>query len=62
MLGDIGQRFAESAQLRGWLGRFLLADDSLRTRMGLNARKRIEESFSWEVAAKKTLEVYREVV
>ena len=40
----------------------LLADDSLRAKMGATARKRIEESFSWEVAAQKTLEVYREVI
>jgi glycosyltransferase involved in cell wall biosynthesis len=40
----------------------LLADDSLRKQMGATARKRIEESFSWEVAARKTLEVYREVI
>ncbi|GAG29979.1 unnamed protein product, partial [marine sediment metagenome] len=31
-------------------------------RMGEAARKRIEESFSWDVAAKKTLEVYEEVL
>jgi glycosyltransferase involved in cell wall biosynthesis len=40
----------------------LLADKPLRQRMGDEARKRIEESFSWEVAARKTLEVYEEVL
>jgi len=40
----------------------LLADRPLRQRMGEAARKRIEESFSWEVAAGKTLEVYEEVL
>ncbi len=40
----------------------LLADKQLRQRMGDAARKRIEDSFSWEVAAKKTLEVYQEVL
>jgi len=40
----------------------LLADRPLRQRMGEAARKRIEESFSWEVAARKTLEVYEEVL
>ena len=40
----------------------LLADKQLRQRMGDAARKRIEESFSWEVAARKTLEVYQEVL
>ena len=42
--------------------RRLLADEPLRQRMGEAARKRIEESFSWEIAAKKTLEVYEEVL
>jgi len=40
----------------------VLADESLRQSMGTAARKRIEESFSWEVAARKTLEVYQEVL
>jgi len=40
----------------------LLADDALRKQMGITARKRIEESFSWEVAARKTLQVYEEVI
>ncbi len=40
----------------------LLADQPLRQRMGEAARKRIEESFSWEVSARKTLEVYEEVL
>jgi glycosyltransferase involved in cell wall biosynthesis len=40
----------------------LLGDESLRQRMGKAARKRIEESFSWEVAARKTVEVYKEVI
>jgi glycosyltransferase involved in cell wall biosynthesis len=40
----------------------LLADKPLRERMGEAARKRIVESFSWEAAARKTVEVYREVM
>jgi glycosyltransferase involved in cell wall biosynthesis len=40
----------------------VLADEALRESMGIAARKRIEESFSWEVAARKTLEVYQEVL
>lgn len=40
----------------------LLADRPLRQRMGEAARKRIEEAFSWEVAARKTVEVYEEVL
>jgi glycosyltransferase involved in cell wall biosynthesis len=42
--------------------RRLLVDEELRKEMGLAARKRIEEAFSWDVAAKKTLEVYEEVL
>ena len=40
----------------------LLSDRPLRERMGEAARKRIEESFSWDIAARKTVEVYKEVV
>jgi glycosyltransferase involved in cell wall biosynthesis len=40
----------------------LLSNQSLRQRLGEAGRKRIEEAFSWEDAAKKTLEVYKEVV
>jgi glycosyltransferase involved in cell wall biosynthesis len=42
--------------------RRLLVDEELRKEMGIAARKRIEEAFSWDVAAKKTLEVYEEVL
>jgi len=41
--------------------RRLLADKPLRERLGQAARKRIEEAFSWEDAAKRTLEIYKEV-
>jgi len=40
----------------------LLADKPLRQRLGQAGRKRIEEAFSWEDAAKRTLEIYKEVV
>lgn len=40
----------------------LMADRPLREKMGQAARKRIEDCFSWEHAAKKTLEVYEEVL
>ncbi len=40
----------------------LLADKSLRQKLGHAGRKRIEEAFSWDDAAKKTVEVYKEVV
>jgi len=42
--------------------RSLLADRPLRQRMGEAARKRVVESFSWEAAARKTVEVYRELL
>ena len=42
--------------------RQLLGDEALRQRMGLKARQRIEESFSWDVAARKTVEVYEELL
>jgi len=40
----------------------LLGDTPLRRSMGQAARKRVEETFSWEAAARKTLEVYKEVL
>lgn len=40
----------------------LLGDKKLREKMGENGRKRAVENFSWPVAAKNTLEVYRDVV
>jgi glycosyltransferase involved in cell wall biosynthesis len=40
----------------------LLADKPLRQRMGQAARKRIEDFFSWQAAARKTVEVYRELL
>ncbi len=40
----------------------LLADGPLRRRMGEAARRRIEERFSWEVAARETVRVYEEVI
>lgn len=40
----------------------LLTDKPLRQKLGEAGRKRIEEAFSWEDAAKRTLAVYKEVV
>jgi len=40
----------------------LLGDENLRRKMGEAARKRVEKEFTWEQAAKKTLEVYEEVL
>ena len=40
----------------------LLADKPLRQRMGQAARKRIEDFFSWQAAARKSVEVYRELL
>jgi len=40
----------------------LLTDDELRLKMGMNAKKRVEENFTWKVVAKRTLHLYKEVV
>jgi len=40
----------------------LLGDESLRRKMGEAGRKRVESNFTWEQAAKKTVEAYEEVL
>jgi len=40
----------------------LLDDESLRQAMGEEGRERVKRHFTWEEAARKTLEVYQEVV
>lgn len=40
----------------------LLTDEPLRQAMGREGRRRVQERFTWEEAARKTLEVYREVL
>jgi glycosyltransferase involved in cell wall biosynthesis len=40
----------------------LMRDDKLRTAMGAAARRRVEQMFSWDAIARKTADVYREVV
>ena len=45
---------------RNWL--VLMGDESLRQGMGLAGRDRVVKMFSWEEAARKTLDVYREVM
>ncbi|NIR86886.1 glycosyltransferase family 4 protein, partial [Candidatus Bathyarchaeota archaeon] len=40
----------------------LLHDRELRFRMGLEARERVLQLFSWDKAAEQTLQVYHEVV
>jgi glycosyltransferase involved in cell wall biosynthesis len=40
----------------------LLNDRESRSRMGKNGRKKVEENFSWPVAARNTLEVYKDVI
>ncbi|HEX58746.1 MAG TPA: glycosyltransferase family 1 protein [Methanomicrobia archaeon] len=42
--------------------RMLLEDDCLRRQMGRAARRRIEKLFSWERAARETLNFYEEVL
>ena len=40
----------------------LLSDELLRKRMGEAGRKRVERNFTWRQAAKKTVEVYQELM
>ncbi len=40
----------------------VLKDAGARRRMGKNGRKKAEDNFSWPVAARNTLEVYRDVI
>jgi glycosyltransferase involved in cell wall biosynthesis len=40
----------------------LLSDDDRRWRMGLEARKKVLDMFSWDKAAKETLQIYREAI
>lgn len=40
----------------------LLSDGQLRSRMGEAGRRRAERNFTWEQAAKRTLEVYQELM
>jgi glycogen synthase len=37
-------------------------DEEVRTRMGLNGRRRVEERFSWAAIAEQTLRLYRSLV
>lgn len=40
----------------------LLRSRTLREKMGRNGRKHVVENFSWQIAAKNTLEVYKDVI
>lgn len=40
----------------------LLKDHELRKKMGINARKRVLNRFTWEIAAKNTISIYEEVL
>ncbi|AEA47228.1 glycosyltransferase family 4 protein [Archaeoglobus veneficus] len=40
----------------------LLNDEQLRRKMGKNARRRVLECFTWEIAARNTISVYKEVM
>jgi glycosyltransferase involved in cell wall biosynthesis len=40
----------------------LLRDPEMRQRMGLEGRKRVEAVFNWDLAAEKTLEVYKQIL
>ena len=51
----------DHSALAGALKR-LLSDEPLRQAMGEEGRERVERLFNWEEAARKTLEIYREVL
>jgi glycosyltransferase involved in cell wall biosynthesis len=57
VLVPVGRPDALAAEIRR-----LLRDEVARERMSQAGRKRVEQKFSWEQAAKQTLEVYRELV
>lgn len=40
----------------------LLSDSSYRRRLSCNARRRVEREFTWEAIAKKTIELYRNLL
>lgn len=40
----------------------VFSDSSLMRRLGNNARRRVERDFTWETIAKKTLELYKQVL
>jgi glycosyltransferase involved in cell wall biosynthesis len=40
----------------------LVEDKQLRLKMAKAARKRVEQKFNWETAARQILDVYREVI
>lgn len=40
----------------------LLSDNSLRKKIGKNARELVEKEYSWDIVASKTLKVYREIL
>jgi len=40
----------------------LLIDDNIRIKMGINARKRVEKEFSWNIIAQKTMKVYNNLI
>jgi alpha-maltose-1-phosphate synthase len=52
---------AFSADLAAAINR-VAGDEALRTRFGLAGRRRVEEHFSWDAIAQKTVELYRDLV
>jgi starch synthase len=49
---------SDPAGLAEAVNRFL-GDSALRKRLAVNARKRVEERFTWEAAARRTFEIYK---
>jgi glycosyltransferase involved in cell wall biosynthesis len=40
----------------------LFSDSSLKRKLGINARKKVEKEFTWEKVAEKTLELYKKML
>jgi glycosyltransferase involved in cell wall biosynthesis len=63
VVGDAGMLIppADAAALADAI-RQLLNDQQAQQRMSEAGKKRVREQFNWERAARKTLEIYREVL
>jgi glycosyltransferase involved in cell wall biosynthesis len=55
LIRDNPQQFADAVIM-------LLKDEHLRKRLGENARKLVEEEYSWESAGERFIEVYKKVI
>ena len=66
VLFRVDDRLIHGQVVVGW-GRPLginrvVRNSELRARFGANGRRRVEEQFSWDAIAQKTVELYRSLV